>query len=194
VHTHINPQLYVAAAPQAMSLMRAVAFLQEIGLVVELVPGAKGFVAGVLIVDGGLHVDPTASVSGLLHEAAHIAIMPAKYRHLLNGDVSGGLKAMFDDMATMKIDPDGPLYRAAIQCSDPEATAWAFAAGVHLGLPVAEIIMDSEYAGEGASIRSMLMARQYYGINGLAHAGLCLRGFMGTPETRYPVMTRWLQK
>lgn len=176
------------------SFSRAISFLREIGLCVELVPGAKGFVDGVLIVDGGLHVDPSAPVSGLLHEAGHVAIMPAKYRHLLNGDISGGIKAMFDDMSLTELDPDGPLYRAALQCSDPEATAWAWAAGRHLGIQPEEIILDEEYDNDGDGIRRMLAVSQYYGINGLSHAGFCVRGIMGTAQTRYPVMTYWLQK
>lgn len=74
-----------------------------------------------------------------------------------------------------------------------EATAWAWAAGVSIGLKPGQIIQDDEYDGDGASIRSRLQANQYAGINGLAHAGMCKRGAWVPPEARYPNMTAWLQ-
>lgn len=67
-------------------------------------------------------------------------------------------------------DPDHPLERAAIQCSDPEATGWAQSAGLAIGLVPEIIILDSEYDDSGADVRAMLLASQHVGINGLAHA------------------------
>jgi len=62
-----------------------------------------------------------------------------------------------------------------------------------VGLAPEEIILDAEYGGTGAEIRSMLQANQYVGINGLAHAGMCKRGHWVAPEARYPNMHCWLQ-
>ena len=52
---------------------KAVGFLREIGLSVDIVHGATGFIEHIAIVEGGLQVDPRAPASGLLHEAGHIS-------------------------------------------------------------------------------------------------------------------------
>jgi uncharacterized protein len=94
--------------------------------------------------------------------------------------------------------PDSALARACIQCSDPEATAWAWAAGVHLGLDPKEIVQDDEYGNGGSDIRLMLSMNKYMGINGLAFAGFCvtrpgpLEQMSGLPA--YPKLAMWLQK
>lgn len=77
-----------------------------------------------------------------------------------------------------------------MQCSDPEATAWAWAAGVHLGLPPEAVIMDHEYDGEGEGIRLALQLKCYLGINGLTHAGICSNPRV---DGGYPVLRSWLQ-
>lgn len=169
------------------------AFLRQIGLEVVDTPGASGFVPGVRVIGGVLHVDDSCRPSALLHEAGHVSIMPGQFRRFLDDDLRGGIKRMFAVIRKLGLDPDAPLGRAAGQCSDPEATAWAWAAGLAVGLAPESIIMDDEYQNDGAGIRQMLMARQYCGINGLRHAGLCKHGFMVSPEVRYPNMTVWVQ-
>lgn len=143
---------------------------------------------------GGLLYDPACQVSNLLHEAGHVATVPVPWRHLLNDDVAVGHRAMFADLERMELlDPDGPLVRAALQGSDPEATAWAWAAGKHLGIPEDEIILDSEYGNDGAGIRLALSLRSYPGINGLAHAGFCAVRAGGAPLPVFPALAHWTQ-
>ncbi|MBC8642878.1 hypothetical protein IAG25_39535 [Caballeronia sp. EK] len=60
---------------------------------------------------------------------------------------------------------------AVIKSSDPEATAWARAAGVQLGLPRGESIRDDEFDGEGVHIRLILPMNGYIRIHRLAPAG-----------------------
>lgn len=173
---------------------RVMQFLNGIGLPVLVVPSASGFIKHVEVVNGGLHVDPQVPASGLLHEAGHLALAPSKYRHYLNGDLNAGLKQIFKEVATFDIDPDSALMRALIQMSDPEVTAWAWAVGKHLGLEDEVIIQDSEYSGTGESLRLALSANCYMGINGLAHAGFCVR--RKTPYRdlpAYPELAFWLQ-
>ena len=174
-------------------LERVIEHLRRIGLAVHVDSGVNGFVPGVRIVDGALSVDPTCLSSSLLHEAGHLAIVPGRFRSLMNDNLAVGMRRMFDELESMNLHPDHPLRRAAIQCSDPEATAWAWAAGLACGLAPNEIVMDHEYDGAGAEIRAMLACGQYAGINGLAHAGMCKRGMSVCAEERYPVMTTWLQ-
>ncbi|WP_326430348.1 hypothetical protein VQ574_21735 (plasmid) [Stutzerimonas frequens] len=169
-------------------------FLSSIGLAVETVPGASGFIDGVCIERGGMRVDPGARASALLHEAGHLAIVPSDYRHHLGGDIDEGIARIFEEIDGLGLEPDHPVLRAMIQAGDSEATAWAWAAGSELGIPAALIIQDGEYEGEGASIRSALAANAYLGINGIAHAGFCVvRSNAHRDLPVYPKLASWLQ-
>lgn len=93
----------------------------------------------------------------------------------------------------MNLHPDAPLYRTVIQCSDPEATAWAWSAGIALGVAHEAIIQDDEYDGEGAGIRLALQLHAYIGIHGLAHAGFCaVRA--GRERPAWPELAYWTQE
>lgn len=170
----------------------SIAFLQEIGIPVQIVPTVSpaSFLEEVEVIEGSLRITPSCRASSLLHEAGHIACVPAPYRRLLSGNLYKGLRAMYELVRALDVAPDSPLMRAVIQCSDPEATAWAWAAGVHLGLPAELIIMDDEYDGEGADIRFCLQASSYLGVNGLMHAGMCQNP---RRPGGYPAMRIWLQ-
>ncbi|MGI0649473.1 hypothetical protein ACRCPS_31135 [Pseudomonas aeruginosa] len=169
-------------------------FLQRIGLTVEVVPGAAGFIEHVEVFEGGLRVDPRAPASGLLHEAGHLAIVPTQFRHYLSGNLSKGMHRICEELDRMVLDPDDPLQRAVLQTGDPEATAWAWAAGKELGIPHELIIQSHEYSGDGPFIRSALAANSYLGINGMTHAGFCVRKANPyRPLPVYPKLAFWLQ-
>jgi hypothetical protein len=179
-------------------------FLKKIGL--NLVPeiGARGFLHGVAIHAGVLHYDPNKFMpSNLLHEAGHLACIPEQYRDLIEDNIEtcfGAIRA--DIMANgLSAEPDHPLMRAFLQCSDPEATAWAWAAGHTIGLPPELVILDDEYQGSGALVRMSLMpsltpgrsrVTGYVGIHGLAHAGFCAL-WTGQKLPMYPKLSHWLQ-
>lgn len=170
-----------------------VEFLREIGIAVAYEPGARGFVDGVRIERGGLAVDRRCRISSLLHEGAHCAITPRRFRHLMNGNLHAGRREMYRQLEAMQIYPDALLYRAAIQNSDAEATAWAYAAGRRLGLSADRIIGDDEYDGEGRSIRLALSVNAHPGIKGLARAGFCaLR--QGGRLPLWPELAFWTQE
>lgn len=114
-------------------LARCLAFFRAIGLPWAWKRGAKGFLDGVEVEQGALLVDPFASASNILHEAGHLAILPGRFRCNASGDLSAAMERMFGEVDFS--DPDSGIARAAIQCGDAEATAWAWAVGVHLGLP-----------------------------------------------------------
>ncbi|WP_321889626.1 hypothetical protein [Paraburkholderia bannensis] len=182
-----TPQNYVIDA--AATRNRVIEFLNGIGIPTCYESGASGFAKGCRIGRGTLAVDPACRISTLLHEAGHLAITPRRYRSWMDGDLYAGQRRMLDAVCNGDLHPDEPLYRAVIQCSDPEATAWAWAAGVALGLPGEEIVRDDEYDGEGGAIRLALQLRAYFGVHGLAHAGFCLirdrNGVSGWPHLRY---------
>lgn len=103
---------------------------------------------------------------------------------------------MFEAIRDANLEPDSSLVRQAIQCSDPEATAWAFAAGRALGFSDELIILDSSYDGTGATVRLALAASQYIGINGLTAAAMCARGAVAAlrGQPAYPHMLVWTQE
>lgn len=169
-------------------------FLNNVGLRVTVVPGAKGFIDDVAIVDGELHVDPKCRPSGILHEAGHLAVIPKKYRSWFSGNLDAGWKRVLADADVLALGPDDPLSRALMQASDPEVTAWAWAVGKHLGIPDESIIMDDEYDNGGEVLRMQLNGHAYIGINGLSHGGFCVRRanqYTKLPE--YPLLQFWLQ-
>jgi hypothetical protein len=162
---------YLIGAPDTRD--RVMRFLNEIGIAARYERGARGFSEGCRIDRGTLAVDPACRVSTLLHEAGHLAITPRCFRALMDGNLYVGQRDMLEFVDRAGLHPDEPLYRAVIQCTDPEATAWAWAAGIELGLPAEEIVRDDEYSGDGETIRLALQMRAYIGVHGLAHAGFC---------------------
>ena len=171
------------------TLDRTVSWLRGIGLDVQVVDGMERatFISHVDVQDGVLVIDRECPPSNLLHEAGHLAIMPAQFRPLASGDLEEVTRAMLELCGELQ--PDEPLYRAIIQTSDPEATAWAWAAGLAIGLEPKVIILDDEYDGDGADVRGAVSVHCHPGIHGLAHAGFCrVRG-----EPRYPTLKMWLQ-
>ena len=149
-----------------------------------------GFLDKVLIDAGGILYRSDAPPSNLLHEAGHLACIPTIFRPMASKDLEEAFHAMglaIEKQISENGDPDHPLIRAIMQCSDPEATAWAWAFGVHIGIPPEQIILDSEYDGDGGYVRVQVSTGNYPGINGLRAAGMIR-------STRdYPKLEKWLQ-
>lgn len=176
-------------------LQAALRLLDQAGLSWRHEATASGFLgAGVDIQEGVLLISPEASVGNVLHEAGHLAILPQPVRQFVNTDLD---KAVGLLMATIDwSNPDSPLCRAAIQCGDTEATAWAWAAGLAAGIPGPAVIRNEDYDGTGFEIREMLRTGAYMGIHGLQHAGLCAASDRWASHTRlpvYPRLARWTQ-
>ncbi len=175
------------------NLEMCVAFVLEIGLEAVEFPGASGFLPCVEIVSGKLHFDRNCRISDFLHEAGHLAIIPHRFRYLMAGDLEDGIERMFELIEAEGIDFEDPVWNIYMNVSDQEATAWAWAAGVFLGLPGELIIGDDDYEGDGAGIRQMLEDRRYFGINGLSRAGYCSL-FEGGSLPQYPKLKFWNQE
>jgi hypothetical protein len=129
----------------------------------------------------------------LLHEAGHLAVIPGRYRVQVGENLESSLGKIMDQVDWS--DPDSLECRMALQCGETEATAWAWAAGIHLGLKPQEIIADEDYDGTGASMRVCLEHDAYLGINGMCHAGFCGRGELGRRRGLpiYPKLSYWVQ-
>lgn len=154
-------------------------FIAGIGLnIVEETLPADTFLPGVALRDGGLVVDPAALVwpGDLLHEAGHLAVLPAAIRDRANDDLA-------DEAG---VDHAGEL----------EAMAWAWAAAVELGLPPEVLIHEGGYNGKSRDLLQMYTFGVYPGLRGLCAAGMTAApGFAPEPlPVRYPQMLRWLRE
>ncbi len=145
-------------------------FVQEIGLTVDLRPIPEGFLPGIRMVRGGLHVDlDTLLYPGdLLHEAGHLAVMPPDRRYA-------------DSPAPTT---DGSEEMAAI--------AWSYAAALHLGLPPEVVFHEHGYKGQAQSLIARYQGGDQPGVPMLWWMDLTTRPIDGQPSA-YPRMTRWLR-
>lgn len=154
------------------------AFLDRIGI--ETCPGPvprDAFLPGIRV-DAGRLVYDAASLTwpgDLLHEAGHVAVMPAALRPLLH---------------------DGLALEIAVEhASETEATAWAFAAVTHLGLDPALLFHGGGYGGASPGLLATFAMGVYPGAAGLARAGMTYVGQAARDEGLpvYPAMARWLR-
>ncbi len=168
-------------------LTRTLDFLTSIGIVTVPRDDADGFLDAVRIVHGTLHYAPSRVLtSDLLHEAGHLAVLPSAYRSMADGDLDDMYEDMLKD-ASERHPIDSPELRAAMQSGECEASAWAYAAGVAIGLDPDEIIHPDHYDGTGELVRFQFENRCHFGVNGLRHGGM-----IDSVRT-YPRMLRWLQ-
>lgn len=176
---------------------RIVNFLRGIGLPVEVGPfGPAGFLPGVTIEQGVMRVDPDhLYVSGdLLHEAGHIATVPARLRPRLGSNIETSLREAVGE------DPD-PLTRTALLHTEVTAVAWSYAALRWLDLPPETIFFAGGYrmdADHQARFLSLMESGNNFGIAHLANLGMtgpC--GIMAMLHANglqpFPAMARWLQ-
>jgi len=173
-----------------MSAGRVAQQLARIGMKVVEEEGAEGFLEDVRIEHGTLYYCPDARPSNLLHEAGHLACMPPMFRREASGDMDDMAEAMCDyaeRRMAITGDPEEPIMRAIMQCSDTEATAWAWAFGRHIGLAPEDIIEDRDYDGAGAEVRVQVSSGMHLGVHGLRAAGM-----LGSVRD-WPLMSKWLQ-
>ncbi|WP_026433983.1 hypothetical protein [Paracidovorax oryzae] len=158
--------------------LRIMDFLRGIGLPVREAPLPDGsFLPGVRIERGGLCVDRVrlAWPGDLLHEAGHLAVVPA------------ALRAGMDDALQN--------LPAVEHGGEIEATAWAWAASCHLGLDAAVLFHDGGYHGQAQSLRLTFGMGVYLGLAGLAATGMALTPVQASAQggEPYPRMQVWLR-
>lgn len=157
---------------------RIVAFLRDVGITVsEGAVAGDAFLPGVRIQSGALVFDRrTLTWPGdLLHEAGHIAVTPAALRDTLSDDLDG--------------------HAADAHGGEAEATAWAYAANVALGLEPDVLFHAGGYHGNATALILTYTAGVYPGCAGLAAAGMTLPGSAAGAcnAAPYPNMLRWLR-
>jgi hypothetical protein len=153
---------------------RIASFLQDIGLPVTAGPvPEKTLLPGIHIVRDGLVVEEArlAHCGDLLHEAGHLAVLPAKDRGREDLDLSA----------------DAGAEIAAI--------AWSYAASVHLQLDAAIVFHAEGYRGASQSFIENFREGRYVGVPLLQWMGLTAdvqrARELGVPP--FPNMLRWLR-
>jgi len=156
-----------------------VAFLRQLGLgVSEGEVSDDAFLPGLRIKAGEIVLDPGKLrwPGDLLHEAGHLAMTPAAQRGALSDDLAG--------------------QQSDAHAGEAEATAWAYAATVALGLPPEVLFHAGGYRGQSQGLIATYGAGVYPGSRGLCEAGMALIGeaarAQGLPP--YPHMLRWLRE
>jgi hypothetical protein len=147
-------------------LGRIVAFLREIGIEVVFEEGVEGFLPGLRVDRGRLLVDERRLEwpGDLLHEAGHLALVPAARRPQTTGEVEV---------------PGVPMAQV-----EPAAMLWSYAAALHVGVDPAIVFHEGGYRG-----RAPGLLRTYgFGV----YPGLPVLVRLGLASDDYPRMRRWL--
>lgn len=172
------------------------AFLDAIGIPARegAVP-ADAFLPGVLIEAGGLVISAEACVCAgdVLHEAGHLAVLPAAVRPGIGGDVD----ACLSDLRAAHPDRAGdPAWTCVFSGGDTPAIAWSFAAAVAVGLPTRAIFIQEGYkASQGMDpqvLHDQVAHGFFPGIMHLVRAGLTDAPLMAPGPTAFPAMKCWV--
>ncbi|HWY24559.1 MAG TPA: hypothetical protein VNX47_06550 [Nevskia sp.] len=168
----------MSASSAAEPTGRIVAFLRGIGIeVIEGEVPQDSFLPGLRIAAGRLVYDPARLCwpGDLLHEAGHLAVMPAALRGLLDDRI--------------EVPPE------AEHAGEIEAMAWSYAAVRALELDPAVLFHQGGYRGHSEGLLLSFGLGVYPGSGGLQAAGMSLSpaqaAAAGTQP--YPSMQRWLR-
>ena len=161
--------------PEAEEKMfqQAVSFLEEIGITVHFdIIESKTFLPGISIANGSIVVDKSKLKypGDILHEAGHIAVVPAAERNTLS--------------------EDSIAKREMREAEEMMAIAWSYAACIHLGIDAKFVFHDNGYKGGGSSIADNFKEGRYFGVPVLKWVGMCNNQ---EEENGYPKMIKWLR-
>ncbi|MEO8765023.1 MAG: hypothetical protein ABI416_12080 [Ginsengibacter sp.] len=156
---------------------KAIAFLHEINIETSYrnIDEADSFLPGFLIEKGKIIMDKTKIKyqGDILHEAAHIAVVPAIDRGLLDGKNIGKRK-----------DADA---------EEMMAIAWTYAACIHLQIDPHFVFHENGYKGGGTSIVENFASGNYVGVPVLQWLGMTTTSKEKNNTIVYPAMIKWLR-
>ena len=153
-------------------------FIESIGLEVRKETLTdETFLPGVRILDGAIVVDEDRLTypGDLLHEAGHLAVMPAEIR--------AGLS---DNVSESHPEKNG---------GEAESIAWSYAAALAAGVDPTIVLHPNGYHGKGAGILNNFRLGVPLGIQPLVNAGMTASPNNPHDEhtPRFPQMARWLR-
>ena len=157
----------------AASLDRIIRFLLHIGLhISESELNHQTFLPGIAVNHGTILIDKSRLLypGDLLHEAGHLAVIPADKRRQAQGDFS---KKASEEMM---------------------AIAWSYAALVHLGLEPSVVFHEGGYKGWSEALIENFTNGRYIGVPMLQWVGLAAdeRRAKEIGKKPYPSMIKWL--
>jgi hypothetical protein len=159
-------------------LEKCVAFLISIGIPVKYEKITEAaFLPGLSIENGSIIIDThlLSSPGDILHEAGHIAVVPAADRGNLNAE--------------------SIAQRENRQAEEMMAIAWSYAACIHLNIDPHFVFHEEGYKGGGGYIADNFANKQYLGLPMLQWVGLALdeKNAIEKELPSYPAMIKWLR-
>ena len=151
---------------------KALVFIHSIGIETRFRTLEKeGFLPGLLIEEGRIIIDREQLLypGDVLHEAAHIAVVPSNERKELTGAAIGQRK-------------DAPA-------EEMMAIAWSYAACQHLAIDPHFVFHKEGYKSGGAAIVENFSQGRYIGVPLLQWLGMT----QSEGENSYPCMIKWLR-
>ena len=157
------------------NLVKSINFINEIGITTEykVITSDVCFLPGLLIEQGKIIIDrdKLRFPGDILHEAGHIAVVPAAERYVLDGPAVGERK-------------DAPA-------EEMMAIAWSYAACIHLDIDPTFVFHVEGYRGGSASIIENFSAGRYFGVPVLQWLGMTAS--FGSSAGVYPCMIKWMR-
>lgn len=155
---------------------KIVRFLDEIGIEVgfRILNDEDCFLPGFLIENGKIIIDESKLLypGDILHEAGHIAVVPAAERSTLEGPLIAQRK-------------DAPA-------EEMMAIAWSYAACVYLNIDPVFVFHEHGYKGDGVNIVENFQDGRYIGVPVLQWLGMTTTNTEnGKPV--YPAMIKWMR-
>jgi hypothetical protein len=157
-----------------------IGFIESIGLTIKFVTGIQGtFLPGLRIEKGEILVDENQSFypGDLLHEAGHLAVIPAAERPGLSNE----------NIAT----------REQYAAEEMMSIAWSYAACCYLELDARVVFHDNGYKNGGSEIAADFSNGRYFGVPMLQWVGLTTDPAsknIAPGAVLYPKMIRWLRE
>jgi hypothetical protein len=160
------------------TLNKVIDFLKSIGINVYYKPiNYATFLPGISIEDGELVIDEENFLypGDILHEAGHIAIVPAADRGSL------------DEHSIEK--------REQREAEEMMTIAWSYAVCVHLDIDASFVFHDDGYKNGGSNIAENFKEGRYFGVPMLQWIGMAIeRKNEENPHLPiYPKMIKWLR-
>ena len=159
------------------SLEICIGFLHSIGIkTIHRKITANSVLPGLSIEGGCIIIDTDALKfpGDILHEAGHIAVVPAADRETLNEAALG--------------------KRPDREAEEMMAIAWSYAACMHMNLDPHFVFHDDGYKGGGSYIAENFAAKRYFGLPMLQWKGMAAdeKKAAELNVAAYPSMLKWL--
>jgi len=156
---------------------RAISFIRELGIEITYaaVDDADCFLPGLLIAKGKIVIDKNKMKfpGDILHEAAHIAIVPSAERKYLDGKNIG--------------------IRTDAAAEEMMAIAWTYAACIHLEIDPHFVFHEHGYKGGGGAIVENFENGNYIGVAVLQWLGMTSTSTGDDDGITYPGMKKWMR-